>query len=109
MNRKTLIALVLSGLFAASLALAAPYPVEEAPQRRLDACIAEVSNNADYEGASGVTHLVESKPRSISGFTVRIKTEVYDGESIIREYRSNCAINRLDQIRYFRIRNRADD
>ena len=109
MNRKTLISLVLTGLFLANVALASPQFDDEAPQRTLDTCVAEVSNNADYDGASDVMHYVESKPRSVSGFTVRIKTEVYDGESVIREYRSNCAINRLDQIRYFHIRDAAVD
>lgn len=104
MNRKTLISLVLLGLSAGNVAMASPYLDQEAPQSSLDTCITEVSNNADYDGASAVMHFVDSKPRSVSGFTVRIKTEVYDGGAVIREYRSNCAINRLDQIRYFRIR-----
>ena len=109
MNRKTLISLALAVLLVADFALASPYFDEEAPQSSLDACIAEVSNNVDYEGASEVTHLVESKPRSVSGFTVRIRTDVYEGESIIRQYRSNCAINRMNQIRFFRIRDKAVD
>ena len=109
MNRKTLIALTLAGLFVTDLAVGSPYFDQEAPQSSLDACIAEVSNNVDYDGASEVQHFVESKPRSVSGFTVRIRTEVYDGESVIREYRSNCAINRIDQIRNFRIRDKAVD
>lgn len=109
MNRKALFSVALVGLFAADLALGSPYYADEAPQHTLDACVAEVSNNADYAGASEVTHLVESKPRSVSGFTVRIRTEVYDGGSVIREYRSKCAINRLDQIRFFRIRDKAVD
>ena len=104
MNRKAIFSLILAGMFVVDLAWASPYLDEEAPQRTLDACIAEVSNNADYDGASEVMHLVESKPRSISGFTVRIRTEVYDGESVIRQYRSHCAINRLDQVRFFSIR-----
>ena len=109
MNRKTLIAFTLAGLFVADFAMGAPNFDEKVPQSSLDACVAEVSNNADYDGASEVLHFVESKPRSISGFTVWIRTEVYNGESVIREYRSKCAINRLDQIRNFRIRDRAVD
>lgn len=109
MNRKTLIALTLAGLFVADFALASPYLDEKAPQSSLDACVAEVSNNANYDGASDVMHFVDSKPRSVSGFTVRIRTEVYGGDAVIREYRSHCAINRMDQIRYFRIRDKAID
>ena len=109
MNRKTLIALTLAGLFVADFALGAPNFHEKVPQSSLDACVAEVSNNADYDGASDVLHFVESKPRSISGFTVWIRTEVHNGDDVIREYRSKCAINRLDQIRNFRIRDKAVD
>ena len=109
MSRKTLIALTLAGLFAADFAIGSQQFDENVPQSSLDACVAEVSNNADYDGASEVLHFVESKPRSISGFTVWIRTEVHDGEAIIREYRSKCAINRLDQIRNFRIRDKAVD
>ena len=54
-------------------------------------------------------HYVESKPRSVSGFTVSIKTLVYDGENVIHEYAARCAIDRQDHIRYFRMRDRATD
>ena len=109
MNRKTLIALTLAGMFVADFAMGAPSFDDKVPQSSLDACVAEVSNNADYDGASDVLHFVESKPRSISGFTVWIRTEVHNGEAVIREYRSKCATNRLDQIRNFRIRDKAVD
>ncbi len=109
MNRKTLIALTLTGMFFADFAMGSQQFDERVPQKSLDACVAEVANNADYGGASEVLHFVDSKPRSISGFTVWIRTEVYNGESVIREYRSKCAINRLDQIRNFRIRDEAID
>ena len=109
MNRKTVISLAMIGLFAANVAMASPPIDTEAPQSSLDTCLAEVAENADYVGASNVMHYVESKPRSVSGFTVSIKTLVYDGENVIHEYAARCAIDRQDHIRYFRMRDRATD
>jgi len=109
MNRKTVISLALVGLFVANVALASAYPDYEAPQSSVDTCVAEVANNADYAGASNVEHFVDSKPRSVSGYTVSIKTLVYDGEDVIHEYVARCAINRQDQIRYFRLRDKTND
>jgi hypothetical protein len=101
--------LALAGLFVINVALASPPIATEAPQSSLDTCLAEVTANADYVGASNVQHFVESKPRSVSGFTVSIKTLVYEGEDVLHEYAARCAIDRQDHIRYFRMRDRATD
>ena len=106
MNRKTFVSLALVGLFAAEIVFASPAFVDVAPASSIETCVAEVSNNADYSDAGSVQHSVDSKPRSVSGYTVSIKTIVYgeNDESVLREYRSHCAINKLDQIRFFKIR-----
>ena len=106
MNTKIALSLTLIGLLAADLAFAIPEFGEEAPQSSVDICVAEVANTADYTGASKVLHNVASKPRSVSGYKVSIRTIVYgeDDGTIIREYASNCAINRLEQVHNFRIR-----
>jgi hypothetical protein len=111
MNRKTALSLVLMTLFAADLAFASSPFDEQAPQSSVDICVAEVANNADYAGANNVSHTVASKPRSISGYKVSIRTIVYDDDdgTVIREYASNCAINRLEQIHTFRIRQKRAD
>ena len=111
MNRKTALSLILVGLFAADFAFAASPYDEEAPQSSVDICVAEVANNADYSGANNVLHSVVSKPRSISGYKVSIRTIVYgdDDGTVIREYASNCAINKLEQIHTFRIRQKRPD
>lgn len=111
MNRKIVLSLTLIGLFAANLAFAMPAFEVEAPQSSVDACVAEVAHNADYSDASSVLHKVASKPRSVSGFTVSIRTIVYgdDTDNVVREYASHCAINRLEQIRSFKIRQRELD
>ena len=111
MNRKTALSLVLMSLFAADLAFASSPFDEQAPQSSVDICVAEVANNADFAGANSVLHTVESKPRSISGYKVSIRTIVYgdDDGTVIREYAANCAINKLEQIHTFRIRQKGLD
>ena len=111
MNRKIALSLTLIGLFATDLAFAMPAFDPEAPQSSVDICVAEVANNADYSDANSVLHKVASKPRSVSGYTVSIRTIVYgdNDEDVVREYASHCAINRLEQIRSFRIRQRGLD
>lgn len=111
MNRKTAVSLILLALFAADFAVAQSPFDDEAPQSSVDICVAEVANNADYSGADNVMHTVASKPRSISGYKVSIRTIVYgdDDGTVIREYASNCAINRLEQIHTFRIRQKRSD
>lgn len=109
MSYKTMISLTLSGLMATNVATGTLYIDDEAPRSSLDTCLAEVSANADYVGATNVMHYVESKPRSVSGYTVSIKTLVYDGETVIHEYAARCAIDRQDDIRFFRMRDRAAD
>ena len=48
-------------------------------------------------------HNVDSKPRSVSGYKVHIKTTVYgdDAGTVLRRYVSSCAITKQDEIRYF--------
>ncbi len=106
MNRKAIVSLTLIVLFAADIVFASPTFADTAPPSSVETCVAEVANNADYTNAGSVSHSVDWKPRSVSGYTVSIKTIVYgeNDESVMREYRSHCAINKLDQIRYFKIR-----
>jgi len=110
MNRKTAVTTTLIGLFAANVAFALPSFETEAPQSSIEKCVAEVSSNADYADANGVEHKVKTAPRSVSGHRVSIQTLVYgdNGDTIIREYKTNCAINKQEQIRYFKIRQMGD-
>lgn len=105
MYRKTAVSLGLTGLLAANLALAVPDFSEDAPKSSVDACVAEVAHNADYGDATGVRHDVVTWERRVSGHRMSIRTIVYgDGDAVIREYASNCAINEENEIKRFRIR-----
>ena len=105
MNRKTAVSLGLAGLLAANLAFAVPDFSEDAPKSSVDTCVAEVAHNADYADAKAVRHDVVTWERHVSGHRMSIRTIVYgDGDTVIREYASNCAINDKDEIKRFRIR-----
>ncbi len=106
LNRKTAVTLTLASLFVANAAFAVPTLNAEAPEKSVDTCVAEVSSNADYDAAGKVQHNVASKPRSVSGHKISIDTVVFgaDGETVIREYTSSCAINKQAEIKFFKIR-----
>lgn len=103
MNRK--IALILAGLLAANVAIAAPGEPQAAPQSSVATCVAAVAENADYAEATVVKHNVETEERRVSGHKMSIRTTVLDErDTVIREYASFCAIDNDDEIRRFRIR-----
>ena len=106
---KRKIALSLMALLAANVAFALPGFDEEAPQSSVDACVAAVSDSANYADASTVLHNVETEERRFSGHKMTIQTLVYDdARTVIREYASNCAINGEDVIKRFRIREKGE-
>jgi hypothetical protein len=105
LNRKTALSLGLAGLLAANAASALPGFSEAVPQSSIDACVAEVDANADFAKARSVVHNVETEERRTSGYKMNIRTIVYgEGETVIREYASHCAIDDDDEIRRFKIR-----
>lgn len=105
LNRKTAISLGLTGLLAANVALALPGFSEEPPQSSVDACVAEVDAKANFAEARSVIHNVEAEARRTSGYKMNIRTIIYgEGETVIREYASHCAIDDAEEIRRFKIR-----
>jgi len=105
LNRKTTMSLTLIGLFMANVAFALPGFSTEAPRTSVDTCVAAVDAQADYADALSVIHNVETEERRVSGHKMSIRTIVYgEGDTVIREYASHCAINDQEQIRRFRIR-----
>jgi hypothetical protein len=105
MYRKTAVTLGLAALLAVNLAFALPEFAADAAKSSVDACVAEVAQNADYADATSVRHDVVTWERRVSGHRMSIRTIVYgDGDAVIREYASNCAINDKDEIKSFRIR-----
>ena len=107
-NRKAAISLTLTGLFVANVALAVPGFSTEASPSSVDACLAQVADNADYANARSIVHNVETEDRRVSGHKMSIQTIMYaeDGSTVIREYASTCAINGQDEVQRFKIRQR---
>jgi hypothetical protein len=104
-NRKTAISLAVAGLLFANIAFALPGFSEEAPRSGVDACVAEVDAKADYSQARSVLHNVVTEERRTSGHKMSIRTIVYgEGDSVIREYASHCAIDDHEEIDRFKIR-----
>ncbi len=98
--------LAAAGLFISSSALAMPGFTTNAPKSTIDACVAQIAERANYEDASRVRHEVESRQRRISGHVLKIDTTVYgvDGEEVIREYVTTCAVTDRQETKLFRIR-----
>jgi len=65
MNRKIAISLTLVGLFAANVAFAVPGFSTDASPQSIDACLAQVAENADYANARSITHTIETEDRTV--------------------------------------------
>lgn len=103
---KAAVSVTLVSLFTANVALAMPGFSKDAPESSVDACLAEVSANANYENGATVYHNVETEERRVAGHKMSIQTLVYgsDGSTVIREYATRCVINDEDEINRFSIR-----
>jgi len=106
---KTSISLALVGLFVSAVALAGPVP-DQAPAESIDSCIAEIRNNADYNGAGKVRHVVENIGHRSLAYKLRISTAVYNetGEDLIRAYTTKCIIYGNNAPVYFNIEETRD-
>lgn len=106
-NTKTAISLTLTGLFFMVASAQADYGYPEvAPQEKIDLCVAEIAERANYEEADHVRHEVTSRARATIGYTLNINTLVYgeDDGQLIREYRTTCAVSNRPEPVAFKIR-----
>ena len=94
------------GLFISSSALAMPGFTKDVPKSTIDICVAQIAEQANYENAVRVRHDVETRPRRFSGHILKIDTTVYgaDGEEVIREYATTCAVTDRQETKLFKIR-----
>lgn len=98
--------LAIAGLVISSSAFALPLATEQAPESTVKQCIAEVAEQANYEGAGRVRHVVDSKERRVSGHKLIIETTVFgvDGSEVIREYATVCSVSDGAEIRRFKFK-----
>jgi hypothetical protein len=79
-------------MFSTSVPLQAAGYYYPAPQRDVDACVAEISRQADYDEAARVRHEFTSATERSVGYVFEINTKVYATGSgaVVREYESVC-------------------
>lgn len=107
---KTAVSFVVISMFALNAADALAQNVEEAPQKTIESCVAQVGEVADYKGATRVRHEVASKARRSSGHTLNIQTQVYgeNGAVLLRQYESRCAVDGWENLDRFDIQELSD-
>jgi hypothetical protein len=103
------ITLAIAGLVVSSSAFALPGFSEQAPESSVKQCVAEIGEQANYDGAGRVRHLVESKERRVSGHTLKIDTTVFglDGSEVIRKYTTVCAVSDDAETKHFKIKEKS--
>ncbi len=69
---------------------------DSASASSIEACVAQVAAQANYEDAVGVRHEVESLQRRTAGHKLHIDTKVFGGSDglVLREYAATCIIGR---------------
>ena len=87
-------------------AFALPGFSEQAPASSVDVCVAQISEQADYDHAVRIRHEVDSKARRVGGHTIKVDTTVFgaDGHAVIREYATVCAVTDKQETRKFTIK-----
>ena len=107
MKLKTTGTLALMGMFFATTAAQADFGNPDiASQEKIDLCVAEIDERANYDEANYVRHEVQSKARATIGYTLNISTMVYDESEgqLIREYRTLCAVSKRPEPVAFKMR-----
>lgn len=103
---KQAVTATVAGLVVSGGAFAMPGFSEQAPPRSVEACVAQISQNANYDNAARVRHEVDSQERRVGGHTIKVETTVYgdDGAEVIREYATLCAVTDKQETKKFRMK-----
>jgi len=101
--------LAIAGLVVSSSAFALPGFSEQAPESSVQQCVTQIGEQANYDNAGRVRHVVESKERRVSGHTIKIDTLVFgaDGSEVIREYTTVCAVSDDAETKHFKIKEKS--
>ncbi len=108
-NSKAAVSLAVAGLAISSSAFALPGDSEQAPMSSIEICVVQIGEQANYEKAGRVRHVVDSKERRVSGHKIFIDTIVFgaDGDVVIREYRTLCAVSDDAETKSFKIKEKS--
>lgn len=101
--------LAVAGLFLSGSAFALPGFVKQVPMSSVEQCVVQIGEQANYEDAGHVRHEVDSEERRVGGHTMTIKTIVFgaDGDEVIREYATVCAVSGKSETKKFKIREKS--
>lgn len=94
-HRKSLASLALVGLSVFGSVAAAATVEESGVANEVNACVAKVREHLDYSDATRVLHDVLAIERRTVGYTLQIRTMLYDAndEQAIRAYAATCVVN----------------
>jgi hypothetical protein len=104
------ISLAIAGLVVSSSAFALPGLSGQAPESSVKQCVAEIGEQANYDNAGRVRHVVDSKHwRGGRGHRITIATTVFgiDGNEVIREYVTVCAVSNHAVTKHFKIKEKS--
>ena len=95
---------VLAWLISANVSEASPLD-GHAPASTIEACVAEIDDRANFEGATRVRHEVDAKKRRSIGHKLRIESIVFDDNAgtVLREYATTCVVTRGTEPYRFRM------
>lgn len=101
--------LAVAGLVVSGSVFAMPGFSEQVPESSIEICVAQIGEQANYEGASRVLHKVDWKARRFSGHTIMIDTTVFgaDGDVVLREYATLCAVSDKSETKKFRLKEKS--
>ena len=100
------------GFLATSTNAFAESPLDGyAPSSTINACVAEIDDRANLEGATRIRHVVEAKKRRSIGHKLKIDSTLYDDAAgkVLREYASVCVVTRGNVPYRFEIEEVGDD
>lgn len=97
--------LAILGLAVAPSADAGSVSAQRGTSLPIQACIAEISKNADYGNASRVVHWVASlDQKNLVELEIRIETSVYlNDDDVARAYTASCVTGALGDVVEFEI------
>ncbi len=96
-TRKSLVTHILSAaaLFVLAGQVFAAQGSWQEIETEINACVAAIADQANYDGATYVRHTVVGVKERTVGYKLTIETSVYsdNGDTAIREYATSCVVN----------------
>ncbi|MEJ2129887.1 MAG: hypothetical protein P8X81_13745 [Woeseiaceae bacterium] len=95
-NSKAIVSLALVGLFILAAPAKADTVEESGVASEVNSCVTAVREHVDYTDAARVRHDVMAIERRTVGYTLKIRTMLYDDaapDQAIRAYAATCIVN----------------